>query len=114
MAARQRMTQRALVQRATSVTDDYGNPGSATWATHIASLACWLWSQVEREVLDTRKSAVVEDLRMIVPSGTDITEKDRINGVTDRRGDVVRAGILVIESVVNRRSHLELVVRGVA
>ena len=114
MGSRQRMTQRALVQRATTVDDEYGMPGPAAWATHIASLACWLYSRVEREVMDSRKTAVVEDLRLLVPKGTDVTERDRINGVLDRRGSTIRSGILLIESVVNRRSHLELVVRGIS
>ena len=50
MTARSRMTQRALVERATSPdTDDSGNPKPGTWATHIAALACWLYGSVEKE-----------------------------------------------------------------
>ena len=114
MSARSRMTHRVLVQRATTVDDEYGMPGPSTWATHIASLACWFWQRAEREVMDTNKTAIVEDLRMIVPKGTDLSEKDRINGVTDRRGTVIRTGLMGIESVISRRQHLELALRGIA
>lgn len=114
MPARQHMTMRALIERGTTVTDEYGNPGAPTWASHIASLACWLYSRVEREVMDTRKTAVVEDLRMLIPRGSDVRESDRINGVTDRRGSIIHAGVLLIESVVRRVDHLELAVRKIA
>lgn len=106
------MTMRAAIERGTTAPDEYGQPGPASWAA-LATVPCWLFSQVEREVMGT-KTAVVEDLRMLVPRGTDVTELDRINGVVDRRGISVRAGILVIESVVRRADHRALSVRGIS
>lgn len=108
------MTQRALVQRATTVDDEYGMPGPSTWATHIAALACRFWQDAERELAGPDKSAVVADARAIVPRTADVRESDRINGIVDRRGTVVRAGILLIESVIPRRDHQELVLRGIS
>lgn len=107
------MTMRATVERGATVEDEYGNPGPITWGAHIAALPCWLYSRTEREVTG-EKSAVIEDLRLMVPKGTDVTEKDRISAVVDRRGQAIRPGVLVIEAVVRRRDHLELDVRGIA
>lgn len=108
------MTMRAVVERGTSSTDDYNNPDSPTWTMHLAALACWLWTGTEREVFDTRKTAVTEDIVMIVPKGTDITESDRIASVADRRGVTIHPGVLTISTVINRREHLELVLQGVS
>lgn len=103
---------RANIERAgVGAVDELGQPTSTAWAA-LATVPAWLWSQNEAEIADTVKLAVVEQLRMLVPKGTDVTETDRINGVVDRRGNPVRAGILVIESVVRRKAHLELEVRG--
>ena len=110
------MTQRTTLERNTPAADQYGPAGTPNWAVAIANLACWLYSPHKAavsEILDTRKVASVEDLRMLVPRGTDVTEKDRFNVVTDRRGRVIRAGLLAIEEVVFRHDHLELAVRSV-
>jgi len=110
MSARSRMSQRALVQRATApATDDSGNPGGpVSWATHIAALACWLYGSVEKEAVSEETTAVVTDLRLMVPLAADVTEQDRIAGVTDRRGTVIEAGILEIDTVLRKRTHLQL------
>ena len=51
---------------------------------------------------------VVTDLRLMVPLTADVTEQDRINGVKDRRGTVIEAGVLHIDTVLRKRSHLQL------
>lgn len=109
------MTHRALVQRnTTSTTDDLGQPSAPAWSTHIASLACWFWQTAEREVVGD-KAAIVGDMKMIVPRGTDITEADRINGITSKNGiTTIRSGVLLIEAVIPRRDHLELMLRGIS
>lgn len=122
MSARDAMRQRTTIERLAAPPappgeqDEWGGqptPSAATWNVLAAGVPVWSWSTLEREVLG-EKAAVVEDLRAIVPRGTDVTERDRLNGITDRRGNVVRPGPLMIEAVVNRRDHLELVLRGVS
>lgn len=109
MTARGLMTQRALVERFTSPgDDDFGNPLPADWTTHIASMPCLLYGSAEREAVSDAKTVVVADLKLIAPKGTDITERDRLNGITDRRGNVIRAGLLGIAGVLLKRDHLEL------
>ena len=109
------MTQRALVQRATVAgDDDYGNPLPQTWATHLAALACWLYGSTEKEAVSEEATAVVTDLRLMVPLTADVTEQDRISGVKDRRGTVIEAGILEIDTVLRKRTHLQLSLTRVA
>jgi hypothetical protein len=110
MSARSRMTQRALVERYTGgAIDDSGNPGpGGTWATHLAAMPCWLYGTTEREAVTEATTAVVTDLKLLAPLSADLTEKDRINQVKDRRGTVIEAGLLGIETILRKRSHLEL------
>lgn len=110
-AVRQRMTHRALVERDGNTTPDgYGDAGVPSWATHIAALPCWLYIGPGAETARQRGTVVFEGPRLLVPVGTDITERDRINGVTDRAGAPVYDGILNILSVVPAHDHLELIV----
>jgi hypothetical protein len=115
VSARSRMTHRTTIERyAPGSTDDWGNPSPGSWSTLTAGVACWFWSDAEREAVGPTDTRVVEDARAIMPRGTDVREADRLNGVTERDGTLVRAGLLQIESVVNRRDHLEVLLRGIA
>lgn len=112
-AVRQRMTHRALVERTvTTSADAYGDAPAPTWATHIAAMPCFFYVETGRaaggEAVRQRGTVVAERLRMLAPKGTDVTERDRINGVTDRRGTVIYAGAINIESVTPSHDHLEI------
>jgi hypothetical protein len=109
MTARSRMTQRALIQRYTpGAVDDSGNASAGSWATHIASQPIWLYGSTEREAVTAETTAVVTDLKAMVPLAAAITEQDRIAGIVDRRGTTVHAGVLGIETVLRKRTHLQL------
>ena len=107
--ARAKMTMRAAVQRdGASGTDGFGQPNAASWASHLSSLACWVWTPSEREVVDGAKTATIGSHKMIVPRGTDITEDDRITAITDRRASTIIGNTMRILSVVDRGNHLAL------
>lgn len=107
MSARRMMTMRALVERDTQVaTDAYGHKAVPSWTSHIASLACRMWFEVERHILDGDKTAALEDRKVIVPKGTDIKPGDRIANVKDRRGNIVFTGPAIIDAVGTRRDHI--------
>lgn len=115
MTARSRMTQRALVERATSgAADDYNHATTSGWNTHIPAMPCWLYEAEEAEVVGAERTVVVGALKLLAPRSADLTERDRINGVKDRLGEIVEPGILGIESILRKRSHLEIVVSKVA
>ena len=104
------LTHRATVERdanADVVTD--GVQQSPSWSDHLTGLPCRAWTSAGREQLDPTTSVVVEDMRCIVQLGTDITEQDRLNGVTDEYGNSVIDGIVGVRAVIHRKDHLELI-----
>ena len=59
------------------------------------------------------RNADIYSHRMIVPRGTDITEEDRVNGIADRKGTVITAGVFDIKQIVRKPNHLLLVLEAV-
>lgn len=114
MSARQRMTQRATVERQMQVLrDDFGGRGTPDWREHLTDVPCRIWQTSGREVTDGNKVVAVDDRRLIVPLGTDVTTKDRIASVTDRLGVELYEGPMRIETIARRSSHLELMLEAV-
>jgi len=93
--------------------DGYGLPSEPDWQPFALGLPCFLWSTAERELISSERSEVIEDLHLLMPLATDVTERDRINGVTDRLGNPVRQGAMGITAVMAKHDHLELVLTGV-
>lgn len=117
MSARAMMTMRARVTRnAEAGLDPDNQPLPPNFQVIDDALPCYFWVTSEREVMDTRKIAVVGQMKMIVPKGTDISEKDQVANVVSRANPatVIRPGPLVIENVIPRRDHLELVLEDAA
>ena len=105
------MTMRAKLERDQETgSDSFNNPLPEDFQA-LATVSCWAFSKARREVVDGDKTAVLEDLRLMVPLATDVNEKDRVANVLDREGTVLFAGPLRIDSVVRRRRHLELLVQ---
>lgn len=105
--SRGRMTMRAAVERnGAAGTDDYGHPVAPVFAAH-ATLACFVWSNQRRAVVDGDKTATVEDLRAVFPLDADIGEADEIASVTDRQGSVLLSGRFRIDALQRKHRHLE-------
>lgn len=114
MSARQRMRQRATVERQMQTTrNDWGGKGAPDWREHIKDLPCRIWQTSGMEVTDGDKTVAVDTRRMIVPLGTDVTTLDRISTVTDRLGDELYAGPMRIESLARKADHIELLLEAV-
>lgn len=109
------MVHRALVERnSATALGTVGEELPAVWATHIAEMPCFLYTPRGGEKVRDMGVIVAESPKMLVPWGTDITEADRINGVSDRRGGSYRSGVFRISSVVEVHDHLELQLEAVA
>ena len=105
------LTHRTTVQRDANADtlNAAGAQESPSWADHLTDLICRAWTSVGREQLDPTTSVVVEDIRCVVQLGTDVTEQDRLNGVTDEYGNAVIDGLVGIRAVIHRDDHLELI-----
>lgn len=109
------MPHRADVQRDNaSTTTDWNTPVKPDWQTHLLNVKCFLWSRNKREAIDEEKIAVIEDLRCMMPLGTDVTEKDRIANVKDRQGVTIVSGSFDVQGLMRKHDHLELVLEKVA
>lgn len=110
--ARQRMTQRATLERdsaaqATATKDPFGGKLVPAWTTVAHAVPCWCWSEQRSESVDTARTVVTEGLRIMFPLGTDVTERDRVAVVKDRAGQVVQQGPFGLGGVVRLNGHLE-------
>lgn len=110
-----RLTMRAIVQRNTAEGKDaWGQPVAAVWST-VATLNCFAWSSQSRELVDGDKSAMLEDLRIMVKLGADLHEDDELTAITDRRGNVIVPGRLKVDGPVQRKhTHQEAALKRVA
>ena len=109
--ARLQMTMRAFVERNGTVTSDvYGHPDTPSFSTH-ATIACRAWSPSRREINDTKKIALVEEIRCAMPLDADVTEDDRISSIQDRLGVTIWGGPLRIDTIQKKHTHLEMDLR---
>jgi head-tail adaptor len=110
-----RLTMRAVVQRNTATGKDaWGQPVPADWET-IGAVRCFAWSNQSRELIDGDKTAMIEDLRIMVALGADLLEDDELTAITDRQGNVIIAGRLRVEGPVQRKhTHQEAALKRVA
>ncbi len=111
--ARTIMIMRAEVERdSTGSTDPYGHPETANFET-LATIPCRVYSKTRREINDDRKFVLIEEIRCMMPVGTDVTELDRINRVTDRLGVEIFAGPLRIDTIRRKQTFITMVLKGV-
>jgi hypothetical protein len=100
------MRHRADIQRdAGSGGDDWGGQGAQNWQDHLAAQPCYAWFAQGRRVVGAGTDVVVEDLRLLLPLSADVQPSDRIAAISDKRGNVIVAGPLVIDTVARRRDH---------
>ncbi len=108
------MTHRCTIERRAAGAADAWGQVPSEWETHLTNVRCRTWADAGREIVEgTTTVTVVEDVRVIVPLGTDVTEADRIASIT-YRGGTAQAGPLGIRAVLARPDHLELVLVRVA
>ena len=79
----------------------------------LCTVSCWAWSSGKHIAVADVRIATVDSPGMVVPSGTDVTEADRVKVVTDRAGAQV-FGMMGIDAVMTRQTHLELRLRAVS
>jgi len=110
ISSRVALRHRCTIERDAASTDTWGNPDTPDWQAHLADVPCRVIVDAGREPVDSDRTVVVVDLRLIVPLSTDVTEQDRVSEIVERGSDYTD-GPLGIEAVLRRRTHLELLLR---
>ena len=110
------LTERLTAQRLTKTRDDRGYDVT-DWSDHVSNISCH-WFQIEsrsnrdtREVETAQLAVAARFYHVIIPSGTDINEKDRISRLTTRRGAHIFSNLLSIEGKKRYVTHDILIVR---
>jgi hypothetical protein len=96
-----------------STTNARGNPSAPNYQPLATGVLCRAWTTMGAERVTEDAIAAVEDMRLLLPIGTDVTERDRIGDITER-GATYFAGPIGIRSVIRQRDHLELILVRIA
>ena len=96
----QRLTMRAEIERSVSSSKDAWSQPVAPVFEPLVVAPCFAWTPSAREVLDGKKVAAIEDVRMLIALSTDVTENDEVVQITNKRGDVLFAGRFRVEGPV--------------
>lgn len=104
-----RLTMRARVERDTATaTDSWGGAVEPVFTVLHNALPCWVYSQSSRELVDGAKTAMIEDLRIMIALDADLAEGDEITVVMDRLGRTIVPGRLKVEGPVqHKHNHRE-------
>lgn len=112
MPARYRMIHRVFLQRNGASANAYGHKSPQGWAT-LATVSGYVWATAEDTRHGEELSQASARYRAIVPTGTDVTEKDRVLKVENRADSPTELfGVMEIGGVIRRKNHLELRMRG--
>ncbi len=116
MSARSTMTMRATVSRDDATAkDSHGQPVPPNFVD-VGIVPCRAWSKQRRDVDDSGKSGVIEDLRAVVPGSADIEEEDQLV-IRDRRGVTLFGGPVLVEARMQQSgsgsaaNHYELMLK---
>ncbi len=109
MSCRAAMTYRGFIQRNTASDDVSGHPAPADF-TALSTTPCYVWVMSGDTKHRPELSQDSSRYGGMFPSGTDVTSDDRLGKVQDRAG-TQKFGVLYIDSVLERRDHLELRMR---
>lgn len=97
------MRHRAVVLRDVNAgVDTFGHPLPPEWLQISDPVPCYAWSRSSREAVDDRRTAIVQDVRVMLPDSADVTASDRIENVTDRLGRVLHDGPFRIDAIERR------------
>lgn len=116
VGSRLSLIHRCTIERAANAAslDSWNTPDPPDWQPHLEGVPCRSWVTAGREIVTDKSTlTVVEDARLIVSLGTDVTEGDRIASVT-YRGGTIQDGPLGIRAVLAHRDHIELVLAKVS
>ena len=103
-----RLTMRAHVMRNVATgKDGWGQPVAPDYQA-LGVVPCFAWAKSGSDIVDGKKVAITQGLRMMFGLAADIVEADQIAQITDRAGTVLFAGRLRIEGDIEfKHNHRE-------
>lgn len=111
------LIQQAVLERDVAQDDRYGGQNPPEWE-ELATVPCRLyWDKstgarsANRTYVSVSREVPISEGGMIIPSGTDVTEEDRVVRVLTSTGDLFVDGIFEIVAVINQFTHFELSVQ---
>jgi len=115
MSARSRMTMRATFERNNGAKNTYGGK-DINWMLLGDPIPCYAWagSGAKQTNFGDGATVTIDMPGMIVPLSTDVTPKDRVLNVRDRRSRTIFSEVMYIDHVSRRSTHLELRLRDYA
>lgn len=112
-----RLTMRAQIERDAAIGKDaWGGSAAPDYQPH-GELRCFAWApKVGVDVVDGKKAAIKQDVRMMFALSGDLLPGDRVAQVTDRSGGAVHfRGPLRIEGEIDfKHTHYEVALVRVA
>lgn len=124
MLARQHMKQRTKIERlrSTGTEDEYGHPvlqweslasydsgtGYDSGFFYDTYLPCAYWNARSLSSDAEHRIIAAYTQTMMVPIGSNVQEGDRANTIFEADGTIIISSTLRVNTVVRRRTHLEL------
>jgi len=109
------MTRRCRIERDASLgtgagADPLNGPLAPVWEAHLADVPCYYFEPTGQrgEITGTRNADLYAP-RLLIPTGLDVTENDRVHGIYDRDGGLVLDRTLGIVQIVRKPDHWLLV-----
>lgn len=106
------MTHRCTVRRDTNAeagsVDAWGNPVAPSWSDRLTDQPCYIWQPRMGGEIEGRRNVNIYTWEMMLPSGTNVTEKDQITDVKDRAGDALTDETFNVVQIARKRDHLHL------
>lgn len=118
VSSRVLLTHLCTIERNQGGTDSHGGQIS-DFQPYLTDQPCRGWVATGKDVVKPAGGArpgefvTLEERHLMLPLGTDVTERDRIGDVT-YRGDVVLDGPHIVEAVLRFDDRLELLLRRVS
>lgn len=106
-------TTATIERRASSTTDPYGDAVYGDFALHLTVPCVYYTPRPNQQVITPERQLVRGERHLLIPMGYDITEQDRVHGVTttlDGPAVTLNAEPLTIETIVQDTPYFRLLV----
>lgn len=108
------LTEQCVIERNMAPGDVFGASTTPNWE-FLNQVPCRLtWDRssgirsANRTYVSAARTVPMDEGIMVIPLGTDVTEKDRIVQILDQNDNVLISGVFTIVAVLFQEEHMEL------